>query len=216
MDYQVKTHIAFSPNKVIMGFGSAAMVAGEVRYLRGKKVLLVTDPGVINAGLTQSIEASLRAENIPYVLYGEVEPEPPSKIIDRGAEIFKSGDCDLIVGVGGGSSLDVAKGISILTANEGRILDYIGVDTLVGIAFLYLLDFPANQYCSFHYFNAFRLSLAFIWIERVFSLQLLVSDLDRGHRFDLQLADNRQDVMIKHLAHSIRPFPVRDDPFSEE
>jgi alcohol dehydrogenase class IV len=130
MDYQVKTHIAFSPNKVIMGFGSAAMVAGEVRYLRGKKVLLVTDPGVINAGLTQSIEASLRAENIPYVLYGEVEPEPPSKIIDRGAEIFKSGDCDLIVGVGGGSSLDVAKGISILTANEGRILDYIGVDTV--------------------------------------------------------------------------------------
>ncbi len=129
-DYQVKTHIAFSPNKVIMGFGSAAMAAAEVRYLRGKKVLLVTDPGVIKAGLTQPIVESLQAENIPYVLYGEVEPEPPSKIIDNGAAIFKSEGCDLIVGVGGGSSLDVAKGISILTANEGRILDYIGVDTV--------------------------------------------------------------------------------------
>ena len=129
-EYQVKTHIAFSPNKVIMGFGSAAMAAAEVRYLRGKKVLLVTDPGVIKAGLTQPIVESLQAENIPYVLYGEVEPEPPSKIIDNGAAIFKSEGCDLIVGVGGGSSLDVAKGISILTANEGRILDYIGVDTV--------------------------------------------------------------------------------------
>ena len=129
-DYPVKTHIAFSPNKVIMGFGSAGMAADEVRYLRGSKVLLVTDPGVINAGLVKPIEKSLRAENIPYVLYDKVEPEPPSGIIDNGAAIFKSEGCDLIVGIGGGSSLDVAKGISILTANEGRILDYIGVDTV--------------------------------------------------------------------------------------
>lgn len=129
-NYQAKTHIAFSPNKVIMGVDSAAMAAAEVRYLRGKRVLLVTDPGVIKAGLTQPIEESLQVKNIPYVLYGEVEPEPPSKIIDKGAAIFKSEDCDLIIGVGGGSSLDVAKGISILTANEGRILDYIGIDAV--------------------------------------------------------------------------------------
>ena len=129
-DYQAKTHIAFSPNKVIMGFGSSAMVAGEVRYLRGSKVLLVTDPGIVDAGLIKSIEESLQDENIPCVLYDKVEPEPPSRIIDNGAAIFKSEGCDLIVGVGGGSSLDVAKGISILAGNEGCILDYIGVDTV--------------------------------------------------------------------------------------
>jgi alcohol dehydrogenase class IV len=129
-DYQVKTHIAFSPNKVILGFGSSAMVADEVRYLRWTKVLLVTDPGVTNAGLVKSIEESLQTENIPYVLYDKVEPEPSSRIIDTGAAIFKSEACDLIVGVGGGSSLDVAKGISILAANKGRILDYIGIDNV--------------------------------------------------------------------------------------
>ena len=129
-DYQVKTHIAFSPNKVILGFGSSAMVADEVRYLRGTKVLLVTDPGIINAGLVKSIEESLQAENIPYVLYDKVEPEPPSRIIDNGAAMFKSEACDMIVGVGGGSSLDVAKGISILAANKGRILDFIGIDSV--------------------------------------------------------------------------------------
>ena len=128
--YQAKTHIAFSPNKVILGLGAAATIASEVAFLRGSKVLIVSDPGVIAAGLLESVEQSLRAEGIASVIYDKVEPEPASTIIDDGAAIFKSEACDVIVGVGGGSSLDVAKGISILSANQGRILDYIGVDTV--------------------------------------------------------------------------------------
>ena len=126
--YSSKTHISYSPNKIVLGVDSAARTAGEVRRLGGSRVLLVTDPGVIQAGLARAVEASLQTEGIPYVLYDRVEPEPPSRIIDEGARIFKSEGCDLVVGIGGGSSLDVAKGISILTANAGGILDYIGVD----------------------------------------------------------------------------------------
>jgi alcohol dehydrogenase class IV len=128
--YQVDTHIAFSPNKVILGLGAAAKVADEVAYLRGKKVFIVSDPGVIAAGLLESVELSLKTGGIDYLIYGKVEPEPSSRIIDEGAALYKSESCDIIVGVGGGSSLDVAKGISILAANQGRILDYIGVDTV--------------------------------------------------------------------------------------
>ena len=130
--FQAKTHIAFSPNKVIFGFGSSANVAAEVSSLRGGRVLVVTDPGVVAAGLLESVERSLRTDSIAYEIYDKVEPEPPSRVIDEGAAVFKAAGCDVIVGVGGGSSLDVAKGISILTANPGRILDYIGIDTVPG------------------------------------------------------------------------------------
>ena len=128
--FKAKTHIAFSPNKVIFGIGASANVAAEVSCLRGAKVLVVTDPGVVAAGLIESIEQSLQADGIGYELYDKVEPEPPARIIDEGAAVFKAAGCDVIVGVGGGSSLDVAKGISILTANQGRILDYIGLDAV--------------------------------------------------------------------------------------
>ncbi len=130
--FQAKTHIAFSPNKVIFGFGSSANVAAEVSSLRGGRVLVVTDPGVVAAGLLESVERSLRADSIAYEIYDKVEPEPPSRVIDEGAAVFKAAGCDVIVGVGGGSSLDVAKGISILAANQGRILDYIGIDIVPG------------------------------------------------------------------------------------
>ncbi len=130
VEFQAKTHIAFSPNKVIFGIGASANVAAEVSGLRGSKVLIVTDPGVVAAGLLESIERSLQADSIAYETYDKVEPEPPSRVIDEGAAIFKAAGCDVIVGVGGGSSLDVAKGISILTANQGRILDYIGLDSV--------------------------------------------------------------------------------------
>ncbi len=128
--FQTKTHIAFSPNKVIFGLGASANAAAEVSCLRGGKVLVVSDPGVIAAGLLESVERSLEEDGIAYEIYDRVEPEPPSGVIDEGAAVFKSAGCDVIVGVGGGSSLDVAKGISILTANPGRILDYIGIDTV--------------------------------------------------------------------------------------
>ena len=118
------------PNKVIFGFGSSANVAAEVSSLRGGRVLVVTDPGVVAAGLLESVERSLKAGTIAYEIYAEVEPEPPARVIDEGAAVFKAAGCEVIVGVGGGSSLDVAKGISILAANRGRILDYIGIDTV--------------------------------------------------------------------------------------
>jgi len=125
---QLKTDIFYSPNKIVVGLETASLAGSEVRQLRGEKVLVVTDPGVIQADLIKPIEASLQSENISYVVYDGVEPEPPSRVIDRGAEIFKSEGCDLVLGVGGGSSLDVSKGVSILAANEGRILDYCGID----------------------------------------------------------------------------------------
>jgi alcohol dehydrogenase class IV len=127
-NHQSKTHVFYSPTKIIVGLNSASQVAQEVKQFGGSRVLIVTDPGVVAADLIAPVASSLNSDDIAYVVYKGVEPEPPSRVIDQGAEIFQAEGCDLVLGVGGGSSLDVAKGISILAANKGKILDYCGID----------------------------------------------------------------------------------------
>jgi alcohol dehydrogenase class IV len=122
------THTFYSPNKIILGMNTTSIVPEEIKKLGGGRLLLVTDPGVVQAGLISPVEDSLKTQNIDYVLYDAVEPEPPARVIDRGADIFQSERCGIILGIGGGSSLDVAKGISILVTNGGKILGYCGID----------------------------------------------------------------------------------------
>ena len=124
----LSTHTFYSPNKVILGMNTSSIVSEEILKLGGGRLLLVTDPGVVQAGLISAVEDSLKSNNLDYILYDAVEPEPPAGVIDRGADIFKSEGCSIVLGIGGGSSLDVAKGISILVTNGGRILDYCGID----------------------------------------------------------------------------------------
>jgi alcohol dehydrogenase class IV len=62
------------------------------------------------------------------VIYDQVEPEPPVRCVEVATEQFKSKGCDLVLGIGGGSSLDVAKGVSIMATNEGSVLDMCGID----------------------------------------------------------------------------------------
>jgi alcohol dehydrogenase class IV len=121
-------HTFFSPNKIIIGLGAAANLAAEVQRLGAKKALIVTDPGVVGAGMIETAAAALDRESIAHVVYDKVQPDPSAKVIDAGAQMFRSEGCDLVLGLGGGSSLDAAKGIGLLTANPGSIMDYCGVD----------------------------------------------------------------------------------------
>ena len=68
------------------------------------------------------------SDGIGFPLYDQVEPEPPARIVDQCTQYLKDENCDLIIGVGGGSSLDVAKGASIMATNEGSIINCCGVD----------------------------------------------------------------------------------------
>ena len=125
-----KTHVFYSPHKIIFGTGAAAGIGAEVKGLNGSNVLIVTDPGVVKAGLLTSIKRSLEEARLAYVIYDKVEAEPPVRLVDEGAGRFRSEGCDLVLGVGGGSSLDVAKGVSIVAGNGGRILDFAGMDVV--------------------------------------------------------------------------------------
>lgn len=118
----------YSPNKILLGVGAAKQVGREARSLDGKKALIVTDPGVVRAGLVERIRASLISENVEVGIFDKVELEPPARVIDDCARIAREDGYNIIVGLGGGSSLDTAKGASIMARNKGKVLDYTGMD----------------------------------------------------------------------------------------
>jgi len=122
------THAFLSPNRILFGIDAVKVLAAEVKQLGGRKVLIVTDPGVVEAGLVEAVKAPLDSDGIPFSLYDRVEPEPPVRIVEQCTQYLKDENCDLIIGVGGGSSLDVAKGASIMATNEGNLLSLCGVD----------------------------------------------------------------------------------------
>ncbi len=121
-------HVFYSPHKIIFGLKTASCVAEEVQKLGGEKAFLVTDPGVVRAGLLNPVKESLKLAGIPYAIYDRVEPEPPARLVEEALKKFRSEACNLVIGIGGGSSLDVAKGVSIMATNDGKVLDLCGTD----------------------------------------------------------------------------------------
>ncbi len=102
------------------GKGAREELAGEIKKRGFKKVFLVSDKSLVEAGVTAKVEEVLNKANIPYVLYDEIKPNPTIKNVTDGVEACKNSEADLIVAVGGGSSIDTAKGISIVMTNPDR------------------------------------------------------------------------------------------------
>lgn len=88
------------------------------------------DPGLVKAGIAARITAPLDGASIPYVLYDSIDPEPGLKLADKGCKLAKGKGCDCVIGVGGGSAMDVAKAVAILMTNGGKAADYLGLDKI--------------------------------------------------------------------------------------
>eukprot|EP00965_Chrysotila_dentata_P084714 2795832-Pleurochrysis_carterae.AAC.2 len=95
---------------------------------------VVSDPGVRNAGLTEGVVASIEASGMRCVVYDAVSSDPAEHEVMAGAQVALASSADCVVGVGGGSALDVAKMVSLLAseANEQRLEHMYGVDKVVG------------------------------------------------------------------------------------
>ena len=102
------------------GEGARKVLPEEIKMRGFKKVLVVTDESLYKAGVSSKITDLLEANKINYVLFHDVKPNPQVKNVLDGVEMCKSEKCDLIVAVGGGSSIDTAKGISIIITNPDR------------------------------------------------------------------------------------------------
>lgn len=117
-----------SPNKIIFGIGAVDQIAKEIKSLGRKHPLIVTDPGVVEFGLLKQVEDVLKSDKMDVGIYQKVVPEPPSHLVGECAQLVRDNSYDLIVGIGGGSSLDIAKGVAIMSTNSGNVLDYAGSD----------------------------------------------------------------------------------------
>jgi alcohol dehydrogenase class IV len=111
-------------------FGENALnrVGQYCQNFGAQKVLVVTDSGVKKAGWTRKVEAALKRFGIDYVVFYHVTPNPKDTEVMAGVEIYNREKCDVIVAVGGGSPMDCAKGIGIVSTNKRHILDFEGVD----------------------------------------------------------------------------------------
>jgi len=115
----------FMPTKVLFGTEKINDVGKEAAKL-GTKVLFVT--GKTSAkkfGYTNKVTELLGENNVKVVLYDEIEPNPDRLSINKGAKIARDEKCDLIIGLGGGSALDAAKGISLAAANNEDVWNYV-------------------------------------------------------------------------------------------
>jgi len=116
------------PTVIEFGNGSIKQLGEHVKALGGSKVLIVGDPGVVQAGVVERLAAPLQAAGIPYLTFSEIQADPDIESVEKGTAVAKAEGCDLIVGVGGGSSLDTAKAIGIMMTNPGHIRDYVGIN----------------------------------------------------------------------------------------
>jgi alcohol dehydrogenase len=121
----------FVAPEFIFGAGCRRLAGQYARNLGGRRVLLVSDPGVSAAGWTRQVAANLEESGLWYVLHDGVSPNPRAEQIMAGAQLYAEQRCNLLVAVGGGSVMDCAKGIGIVSSNGGHILHYQGVDQVM-------------------------------------------------------------------------------------
>lgn len=120
----------FVAPEFIFGVGARHRVGFYARNLNARRVLVVSDSGVAAAGwLAETVEA-LEREGIGTAVFRDLTPNPKDHEVMAGVELYRAAGCDVIVAVGGGSVIDCAKGIAVLAANGGSILDFEGVDQI--------------------------------------------------------------------------------------
>lgn len=118
----------FVAPEFVYGSGALTLTGRYARNFGAQKALVVTDPGVVQAGWTENAISSLDAEHIPWALFQDVTPNPKDHEVAAGVRFYQEHECDVIVAVGGGSPMDCAKGIAIASANNKSVLEFEGVD----------------------------------------------------------------------------------------
>ncbi|MEJ2474357.1 MAG: iron-containing alcohol dehydrogenase [Desulfobacterales bacterium] len=122
--------LKFEIPEIIYGINSLSQIGQCAKRLGGERVLLVSDPGVIEAGWVDAATKFLDKENLKSIVYDNVVTNPRSFQVELGAQLYNAEKCDVIIALGGGSHMDQEKGIAILVTNHGRIQDYAGCNLI--------------------------------------------------------------------------------------
>ena len=118
----------FIPNVTLVGEGCSKEIPARLKSIGGKKPLVVTDQGIVKAGILKQITDILDAAKMKYAVYDKTVPNPTDKNVAEAFGMYTAEKCDSLITLGGGSSHDCGKGVGFLAGNGGRIHDYEGVD----------------------------------------------------------------------------------------
>ncbi|MDP3176389.1 MAG: iron-containing alcohol dehydrogenase, partial [Spirochaetaceae bacterium] len=128
----MKTFSFTGAKKIVFGNGSFAGLAEHLAELKVSRPLVVLDGNLAGTGFGERISGLLDKAKIGFVLYDKAAPEPPIELADEGAKLAIRKKCDGVVGIGGGSAMDLAKAIAVLAANKGKAEDYLGLNRVPG------------------------------------------------------------------------------------
>ncbi len=130
----MKKHFSFTgAKKIIFGNGSFDMLGDHIRDMKASRPLVVLDRNLSKPGFKERIANTFGKNGVKATIFDkQVEAEPRLEVADEGAKAARKGKCDIVVGIGGGSAMDVAKAIAVLAANNGSAVDYLGLNKVPG------------------------------------------------------------------------------------
>ena len=113
----------YLPVRIVYGAGSIKQLGRRATAI-GRKAMIVTYPDIRRVGLLDRVVEDLKANGVDTLIFEEVEPNPRSSTVDKGAKIVRDEKIDLIIGLGGGSAMDTAKGIALASSGTDSVWNY--------------------------------------------------------------------------------------------
>ncbi len=120
--------VKFQAPEIVFGPGALAESGFAAARLGARRPFVMTDPGIVEAGWVDELISHLKDVGLSPVVCSRVTPNPKDHEVAAAFEDYAEGDADVIVGIGGGSVMDAAKGVAILSGNGGDVLQYAGLD----------------------------------------------------------------------------------------
>jgi alcohol dehydrogenase class IV len=135
LDFEVPTHLrrefifqttgTLPPNGILFGFNTVKKVGEQAKKLGGKQAILVTDEVMAQLGIVELVKGAMEKEGLKVEVFAKVDPEPHIETADALYEMVRARKFDLVVGLGGGSSMDMAKLTSIVATNEKKPVEIV-------------------------------------------------------------------------------------------
>jgi len=126
-DFELRKFVA---PEFVIGSDARLLAGRYAKNFSARHVLVVTGPHIVQAGWVKDVTGTLEEEGIGFTIFSGITPNPRDYEVMEGARVCNEAGCDAIIAVGGGSPMDCAKGIGIVSTNEKNILEFEGVDRI--------------------------------------------------------------------------------------
>lgn len=121
-----------STRSILVQRGGATQLAKIAQEQGARKVLIVTDPGILSAGLLEKSLPQFKELHIPVHIFSDVQADPPVAVIEKAVQVAQEYQADCVIGFGGGSSMDVAKLVALLSLGQEKLADIYGIGNAKG------------------------------------------------------------------------------------